>query len=365
MGRASGSWRPRRRRKPCTVPIHDPLGLEGFDIRCETLKLSEMSSWFDEIAVQLDKRWALVEKLKWKDLAAKLEEKRWRIKTQSDVEIWREEQRQDHEWRLRLLDGNSPEGKLYSALCRLSLDNMYFRPDPGGFEKISDLLLTMLDLMEFPDPFRPPELRTHVILPGTTEMRPEAQRDERGALFYVPQDGIVLPRRYSRERAYRAIRQFMDGRDKQYWKDVKWHARSMASESVGALIKHPNPEAVEKFFGQVSMTLIRTLRYPMLNLFECMGVRAPAITKAQTKRASARYDDVYRLVKRLDRTKSDSAMMVKVSDQMAAEFRKLRDNGLPPKEIALTMIIDDLELSIGPDALWRHIREYRKESKLK
>ena len=61
MGRASGKHRPRRRRKPCTVPIPDPLGLEGLDIGCDELKVSELSSWFEEIAGELDERWSRVE----------------------------------------------------------------------------------------------------------------------------------------------------------------------------------------------------------------------------------------------------------------------------------------------------------------
>ena len=363
MGRASGRKRPRRKRKPCTVPIPDPLGLEGLDIGCEKLKVSEMSSWFEEIACELDKRWSRVETLPWKRLAAILREKRWPIDTESKVEIWRKDQRQDHEWRLRLLDGKTPEGRLYKALCRIHLENMSFTPDQGGFKKMSTLMLTMLDLMEFPDPFHPPELRAHEILPGAFVKRPEAQRVERGALFYVPQDGIVIPRRYSRARVNRAIKQFIDLRNDRYWHDVKEHVASLASKSVDIFKTKPDPKAVEEFFGEPSMSLVRTLREPMVNLFDCMGVNKPHITKVQTKRASARLAELHPLVRRLSRLRSEEARRRIAPARIVDEFNELRESRYSPKDIALIMIIDEMDLGIAHEALWRHIQKHRQKPK--
>jgi hypothetical protein len=285
----------RARRKPGRPRSNgDPFGLQGWDLRKSTIREDEIPKWFAEMRATLEERWRRVEDYSARSvLAARLGRELARSVTASEARAWFEDARQDHLWRLHLLDGRTKEGKLYRAYVAINLRNEFFAPDPGVMQTVRKLVLFLLDLEEPPGASHPPFL-----MPPTTT--PEDYVKMRGTrmLLQVPMQGVTIPRRYTKRRARRLAEDFLDARSKQYWKLVHHHLKSTVSKSMSSHAGLKKAGLLESAFGRPSVRLAAAIQDPMLRPFEAPTRRAAAITTSQLQEAARLFRKWYPVVQR-------------------------------------------------------------------
>ena len=230
--------------EPWRLRGSDPFGIET-GLNRLSIREHEIPDWFAEIAGVLEKEWSWIQECSDQEIANVLGSDYIPGCKVEQAKTWRQDARQDHDWRLKLLNADTAEGSLYHALARLRLDKRYFQPETPEFRSLSRAALYWLDLEEFPDPSYPPWLREPHMLPGTSGEGSEGQEDEHGIAFHPPMEGIVIPRRYGRLRAQRVVVAFLDARDKQDLESTEAYVETAAKGAIRALLSEPESKSFE------------------------------------------------------------------------------------------------------------------------
>jgi hypothetical protein len=213
MRKKPGTRSSNRRRSPRYV-LGDHFGLAGLDL--ENDNPVPVDPWIKEMRTTLEARWAHVEDLKRNGkLQAALGRSMGKQISAGDAAIWFSDAREDHRWRVRLLNPRTKEGKLYRGLMN---DHVYRRLHMAisRLPEVIDTIAYLLDLQsDFPgEPSVAPDLRYPRTFPGLGIVSPIAQRRNKPPSRI---DGIEIPRRYTKARAQRAISMLFERRNPEYW----------------------------------------------------------------------------------------------------------------------------------------------------
>jgi hypothetical protein len=360
------------KRKPTpSLSTADPFRLEGRDLSRSHLAEDEILSWYAEMRNTLSERWAVVaHHHREASLAAELGKKIGKAVSPQEAERWFRDARQDHKWRVRLLNPRTTEGRLYLAYSHLTLEHEYFRPDDSKLPQIKELVLFLLDLEEVPYPFAGPLLREHVVKPGDTEMRPHAQWEKRGMFMFLPMEGLRIPRRYGKVRACEALTQFLHSRSEEYWNDALHYLTSVVTEILRSrgIKKGTDRELLKNHFGEASMGLVSALRAPQLKLSRSIEPRGSVMTTEEEAKARVLYKKWYHHVRRLvrlpARERTASAPSAEFARLFNEAYEDAHETARQPQRIALQMVIWDLELPVSIDTLRKKVaRKHRRPRK--
>ena len=331
--------------------LGDPFGLAGSNIHRTECREDEIPDWASAMRDELCERWEFVKKLlPIKKLAEKLSQELGRHMSEPETKLWFEDAKQDHEWRMRLLDKETEEGRLYHAYAGIMLVNEHYSPSPERTSQIREYVMYLLDLLDPPSPgVAPSLLPAHVV-----SLKGVMGKKNRGLLLH-PLEGIVIPRRFSRERAIRFITEQLNNRPK--FRDVmQRRLQAEIAESMEPYRRMKEAGQTEGFFGRHAMQLAAVLQDPMFQLPDTTARRNTSLTKRELKRARQLFADWYPLVKRLTKRGGQGSLPTRMPSDVLEYFKHASKATNGPKRITLLMVSDRLELGIGADALNRRLK---------
>jgi hypothetical protein len=356
------------KKRTLSLSTADPFRLEGRELTRSRIAKSEIPSWYAEMRDTLSKRWVVVESHHREgSLAAELGKTIGKPVSVKEAERWFRNARQDHKWRMRLLNPRTAEGKLYLAYSHLSLENQFFRPNSAKIPEIRELVLFLLDLEQPPHPFWAPILRGHAIKPGDFVERPPAQWEKWGMFMFLPMEGLRIPRRYSKVRACEALTRFLHERSEEYWNHALRHLKSVVTGTMRPYknIDVKDKELAKNFFGGASMGLVSTLRAPLLRLARSIEPRDPLMTTEEEAEAAALYWKWYPHVKKMLRFRASGRTASGPSVRFTELFNEAYGTERQPQRIALQMVAWHLALPIGIDTLRKRVLRTRRSPRKK
>lgn len=333
--------------------VNDPFGLIGLDIYKMPLPITEIPTWFQEMRERLAQRWQVVEESHMnRSLAGKLKVMLGREMKKHEVESWYDDAKCDVRWRIRLLDDRTEEGKLYRAYVGIACENDFFYPDTNRIKPMKEIIYFLLDLDQeaHVNPFSPPFLRTHQVLPDKWV---KSKRDDR--VVAMPMEGLVIPRRYSRARAKRAVGWLCRARSGDYWIEALDHLRGHIDAAMGPYERINQLGLLEKAIRKPSATLVRAIRDPMLKVGEFGTATNPRLTDRQIQMVVRRYRTLYPSVKRYLRLSVWRRVKEKFPQELVDRIGEAQERETQPKRVTLEIIAQELSLPVGVDALRRII----------
>ncbi len=347
----------RRTKKRAGRGSTDPFGLEGSDLERHPIPIDQVPVWFQEIRDTLCARWDSVRVSQLEgDLPKRLGEELGKAMTPKEANQWFKEARQDHLWRVHLLDPDTVEGRMYHTFAHLVTYDEYFESAGGSVGRIRELLLHVLDLAEAPRPFVPPRLRQVAIVPGDTIRRPKSRWKKDGRVMLLPIQGVEVPRRFGKVRASREVQKFLDYRSDQYWKDVLTYLKSQTDAAILPYEKSYEEEDLKRVFGESSAKLARGLRRPLTQLSRSLAGRGDVLTAAEVSEAAVLYKKWFPLVQRLLKARSKDLTIRSIPEDVKVLFAEAKYPTLQAQPITLQMVIKRLELPCEVETLRKKVR---------
>lgn len=353
----SGKKPKRRRKKAAKYRFGDPFGLRGLDIPRPSIRTDEVDSWFSEMREILEARWGVVEKHRnTGSLHKRLGTEFGRTVEPGEAMQWFQNARQDHEWRMKLLDPRKAEGQLYLAYSHLVLDNDFFEPAHEQKRNIRDLFLFVLDLDDILDPLRPPSLRSPEPIPGDIVGHPTTRAREDWLLPIMPMEGLRMPRRFGKVRASQEASRFVGERSEAYWRSVRDYLRRIIDSIARPYGRAIDTSALEDAISKPSIGIISTVRSPLLHLSKSIERRRSSLTIADVAEAKRLFKRWYRLVQKLLKVPASSRKSLGVSEQVVKLFNDAYSEETQAQRITLQMVRQHLELGVSIDTLRKKVK---------
>jgi hypothetical protein len=332
-------------------PEWDPFGLMGSDFHKERIKMDKIPVWLDEMRSTLEDRWRAVDELHRSNRLAKaLGDHLGRTLLVGEARIWYEDAKQDHCWRVRLLNGRTSEGRLYRSYIGITCENGFFFPDPEQGDPLRQLVLHLLDLDGPPDPFLAPDLK----VPAIVKDRWVKSRKD-GKIFPLFMDGMVIPRRYSKGRTRRLITAFLSNRSREYWADVQDQLDALIEKSLLPFKRADSMGLLEKAVGKPAARLMKTVKDPTLQLTKSDIIRTAVLTPRDKQRAVRLYRGWYPLIQRYLRCRRAGTQPRDISDDRRRRIRLACEREEQPQRVTLQLIVEEMNLAIGLDTLRRKL----------
>ena len=338
----------------------DPLGLRGLNLRKEPIRLDEIPTWFSLMREKLEERWEAVNSLPAAVLAKRLEILFLRKPSDREIRDRMEDEEQEHRWRIRLLDPDTDEGKYYGACVGMAFENWFFTPDMTTFPRVQELLLFLLDLHEMPLPYSTPTLKEW----GVVQDRWVKSKID-GKIFSLPMEGVVIPRRFGKDRARRLVTGFLSGRSEGYWRESQDHLQDLIATSMQPYGRLKKKGLLPEAIGEHSERLVRTILDPMLELTKGVSVHERVLTLRELQHAERLRRAWYPQVRRYLSFRKRHHGIGDTPRDFAARIRAAMET-VPephPMSIVLQMIIDHLGLPVGVDRLGRQLGPYRRRQR--
>lgn len=326
----------------------DHFGLAGLDLQNDNPV--PVDPWITELRTTLEQRWAHVEDLKRRGkLRAALSRSMGKKISDRELEIWYGDARDDHRWRIRLLNPKTKEGKLYRGLMNYYIHRR-LAAIVSRLSEVIDTLAYLLDLNpDFPgEPSVVPVLRGLRTFPSNGIV----------PLFEEPNSmraqilGIQIPRRYTKARARRAMELLFERRDEDHWRRIAEPVVAIMDQAM----QYSSKKSIERLCGGPgSLDLVLAIRE---NRSDLSNARRPrkryaSIDGDQVAKARELAAKWQPAVIRYLKAKSGSS---RVSQRLAERIERARLKQSRPSDILLQMAIDELGLGIGVVGLRRLIK---------
>jgi hypothetical protein len=215
---------------------------------------------------------------------------------------------------------------------------------------LKELVMFLLDLEDPPRPFSPPVLKGSRLIQDRWVKSP---RD--GKLFSLPMEGLVIPRRYGKDRARRLVTGFIAGRSMAYWNEVQDRLEALVDNSVDGYQKIKKLGLLDEAVGPHAARLVRTVQDPTLQLSKSETIRTTTLTPRDKQRAGRLYRGWYPLVKRYVKSRGAGARPKNIPDDLREKIRLACEREQQPQRITLLMIAEELNLAVGLETLRRKL----------
>lgn len=343
--------------RACPFFPADPFGLCGAGLNKEPLPADEIDSWFATMRTTLDARWSKVEEtVAGKRLTAELSRRVGRSVSATEAREWYQDSRQDHRWRIRLLNPETALGRLHRAWVEVWFDYGDCFGDEAIDQALRKRLAFLLDLEEdgVGWAFGVPHLRTATFV-SDGHFRMSSRR-----LVMDYLEGIRIPRRYSQARARRAIAALFRERPRAYWRAIQQQSRREVEAALEPYGRIKEEGLLGEALGKGAELYTAGVLDPALDLSVGVPLRDGSLDPKQVARARRRYQALYPRVRRHMRLRRVAANASSLDPVFESRIASALRFATGPRAVALQLVVEDLELAVGVDALWRGIKQSSK-----